>query len=152
MLGNSGEIYFPKLQQDQMLTFAEISTRFLQTHGYAVVECCSEEEAKQKARVHLRDSVSHEYHVYYFNSDTTGEKPYEEFFTDTELVNRDQFKSLGVITNAPKRPISEIDALFASLEDAFSHSCSKEDVVRIMKDFLKNFDHHETGKYLDSKM
>lgn len=152
MLGESGEIYFPKLEQDQMLTFAEITTRFLQTNGYKTLECSSEQEAKQQASVLLKTEGNKTYPVYYFTSDTTGEKPYEEFYTDIETVNWDQFASLGVITNAPKRDVSEIDSLFLALERAFRSQCSKEDIVRIMKGFLKNFEHHETGKNLDSKM
>ena len=152
MLGQSGEIYFPKLHQDQMLTFAQIATRFLEDHGYKAMECSSEQEAKLKASLLFQDTTTTDYPVYYFNSDTTGEKPYEEFFTENEQVNMTQFSSLGVITNAPRRPVSEIDAVFSSLEQAFKRNCSKEDIVHIMKDFLKNFEHLETGKYLDSKM
>lgn len=152
MLGQSGEIYFPKLHQDQMLTFAQIATRFLEDHGYKAMECSSEQEAKLKASLLFQDTTTTDYPVYYFNSDTTGEKPYEEFFTENEQVNMNQFSSLGVITNAPRRPVSEIDAVFSSLEQAFKRNCSKEDIVHIMKDFLKNFEHLETGKYLDSKM
>lgn len=152
MLGQSGEIYFPKLHQDQMLTFAQIATRFLEDHGYTALECASEQEAKQKASLLFQDTATTDYPVYYFNSDTTGEKPYEEFFTENEQVNMNQFSSLGVITNAPRRPVAEIDAVFSSLEQAFKRNCSKEDIVHIMKDFLKNFEHLETGKYLDSKM
>lgn len=151
MLGNSGEIYFPKLQPQQMQTFAEIGTTFLAYLGYQAVECDSEEQARQMAKT-LNDT-DHKYPVYYFGSDTTGEKAYEEFFTDSETVSLDEFASLGVVKNAPKRPISEIDTLFECLTILFNKTdTTKAEIVNVMKSFLVNFDHVEKGKNLDSKM
>ncbi|MEG2613997.1 MAG: UDP-N-acetylglucosamine 4,6-dehydratase [Alistipes sp.] len=151
MLGRSGEIYFPKLKPEQMLTFAEIGTAFLASMGYRAVECDSEEQARQMAAV--RAEESRDYPVYYFTSDTTGEKEYEEFFTDQEQVSLGEFSSLGVVKNAVKRPVDEIDTLFENLNTLFgSPLTTKADIVRVMKQFLVNFDHVEKGKNLDSKM
>ncbi|MCL2335465.1 MAG: UDP-N-acetylglucosamine 4,6-dehydratase [Endomicrobia bacterium] len=151
MLGKSGEIYFPKLQPEQMLTFAEIATAFLKDLGYNAIECDSEEAARQMAKNRSETEIN--YPVYYFGSDTTGEKAYEEFFTDSEEVDLSEFHALGVIKNAPKRPMSEIDSLFSSLTQLFQNpSASKSDIVEAMKAFLINFNHEEKGKNLDSKM
>ena len=151
MLGKSGEIYFPKLQPEQMLTFAEIATSFLKKMGYNAVECKSEEEARQMAKNRLETDC--DYPVYYFGSDTTGEKSYEEFFTDSENVDLFTFHALGIINNVPKRPMSEIDSLFSTLTQLFKNvNTTKSDIVETMKTFLINFDHEEKGKYLDSKM
>jgi FlaA1/EpsC-like NDP-sugar epimerase len=151
MLGKSGEIYFPKLQPEQMLTFAEIATAFLERLGYAAVECKSEEEARQMAKKRLETDTN--YPVFYFGSDTTGEKAYEEFFTASEEVDLSNFHALGVIKNAPKRPMAEIDALFSALTQLFqSTNATKSDIVEAMKTFLLNFNHEEKGKNLDSKM
>ena len=151
MLGKSGEIYFPKLQPEQMLTFAEIGTKFLAEFGFKAIEYGTEEEARQVSA--SRAEVDTTYPVYYFTSDTTGEKAYEEFFTDTEEVAFDEFVSLGVVKNAPKRPIAEINLLFEKLTSLFQHSnTTKADILAIMKEFLINFDHVEKGKNLDSKM
>lgn len=151
MLGRTGEIYFPKLQQDQMLTFSEIATRFLHELGYQVAECDTEEEARKRAAARADGDTT--YPVYYFNSDTTGEKPYEEFFTDDEEVDMNEFSSLGVVKNGSRRDVKEIDELFVDLSAAFAReSTSKADIVTIMKKFLVNFDHVEKGKNLDSKM
>ncbi len=151
MLGKSGEIYFPKLQPEQMLTFAEIATAFLKNLGYNAVECRSEEEARQMAK--NRQETDTNYPVYYFSSDTTGEKEYEEFFTDSEEVDLSNFHALGVIKNAPKRPTTEIDTLFSALTQLFqSDNTTKSDIVEAMKTFLVNFNHEEKGKNLDSKM
>lgn len=151
VLGNSGEIYFPKLQPQQMQTFAQIGTMFLADLGYKAVECSSEEEARQMAK--RRKETDTDYPVYYFGSDTTGEKAYEEFFTDEEVVSLNEFVALGIVKNAPKRPISEIDTLFEYLTKLFQRNdATKSEIVDVMKMFLVNFDHVEKGKNLDSKM
>ena len=151
MLGKSGEIYFPKLQPEQMLSFAEIATAFLKNFGYHAVECESEEAARQMAKNRPDSDVN--YPVFYFGSDTTGEKAYEEFYTDSEDVDFSGFHALGVIKNAPKRSMSEIDSLFSNLNQLFQNTNStKSDIVEEMKVFLINFDHEEKGKNLDSRM
>jgi len=151
ILGRSGEIYFPKLKQDQMLTFSEIGTRFLNALGHKAVECASEEEAR-KVAAEMKDSDI-DYPVYYFSSDTTGEKAYEEFYTDDEEVSMDEFASLGVVKNGSRRDVKEIDEVFHAFTAAFAaETTSKSDIVAIMKKFLVNFDHVEKGKNLDSKM
>ena len=96
---------------------------------------------------------SKKYPIYYSGSDTTGEKAYEEFFTDTKKTDMNQFESLGVVTNRTARPVSEIQDLFTKLENVFAKSnTTKAKVVTIFKDFLPNFEHEEKGKSLDSKI
>ena len=151
MLGNSGEIYFPKLRKEQVKTFSSIATELLQTLGYRVVECQSEQEAIDMA-ARLTDADS-DYPVYYSGSNTTGEKPYEEFFTETETTDLSRHGALGVVTGLQPRPMAEIDQLFEELTAAFEKpDTTKAEIVVIMKRFLKNFDHQEKGLYLDSKM
>lgn len=151
MLGNSGEIYFPKLRKEQVKTFSSIATELLQTLGYRVVECQSEQEAIDMA-ARLTDTDS-DYPVYYSGSNTTGEKPYEEFFTETETTDMTRHGALGVVTGLQPRPMAEIDQLFEELTAAFEKpDTTKAEIVVIMKRFLKNFDHQEKGLYLDSKM
>lgn len=151
MLGNSRDIYFPKLGKEQMMTFSTMATNFLTEQGFEVVECDSDEEAIALSAT-LKEG-SRAYPVHYFGSDTTGEKPYEEFYTDDEHVAMDRYTALGVVTSIEPRPISEIDDLFNALNTAFKRvDSTKADIVSIMKAFLVNFDHMETGKNLDSKM
>ena len=151
MLGKNREVYFPKLREEQMKTFSGIATDFLHENGYEVLECSSDEEAIDKS-VELKNG-SKQYPVHYSGSDTTGEKVYEEFFTDTEETDMNQFKSLGVVTNRKPRPISEIKDLFQKLNNEFDKEIpSKAEVVKILKEFLPNFEHEELGKSLDSKM
>lgn len=151
MLGKSGEIYFPKLGRDQVLTFSEIATRFLHALGYEAVECSSEEEAKKMAAEMKEEDKN--YPVYYSNSDTTGEKPFEEFYTKDEKISLDDYVALGVITKGSHRRMKETEELFSSLNAAFASSYTKKsEIVNIVKKFLVNFQHEEKGKNLDSKM
>lgn len=151
MLGNNREIFFPKLEEAQMMTFDKIATAFLKEHGYEVLECDSDEEAIKKA-AELRKG-SKQYPVHYSGSNTSGEKAYEEFYTDTEKVDMNRLKSLGVVTGKEIPDKVKIEALFEKLTAVFEKdSTTKEEVVAIMAEYLPNFEHIETGKSLDSKM
>ncbi|MFO7936195.1 MAG: glycosyltransferase [Kiritimatiellia bacterium] len=91
--------------------------------------------------------------VYFFESDTSGEKPYEEFYTPGEELDEERFVNLGVVKNSKKRSLAEIDGIFESLHKLFEKpQISKSDVVHVLKDYLPNFEHIETGKGLDQKM
>lgn len=151
MLGRSGEIYFPKLGREQVMTFSTMATALLTDMGYRVVECATEQEALAMAEQLKKGSKN--YPVLYFGSDTTGEKPYEEFFTDSETTDMSRHAALGVVTQIIPRAMNEIDALFAELRGLFAQKTTeKAQIVAAMKSFLKNFDHQEKGKNLDSKM
>ncbi|CAM1339429.1 UDP-N-acetylglucosamine 4,6-dehydratase [Tenacibaculum aestuarii] len=149
ILGNTGEIYFPKLREEQVMTFSDMAVKLLEENGYEVDYCSSDEEAVRKAS----EDFNNKYPVHFSGSNTTGEKPYEEFYTNKEEVSLDRYKSLGVVVNLKPREMSEVNELFNSLNLAFNNEkTTKEDIVNIMKDFLVNFDHKELGKSLDSKM
>lgn len=151
MLGKNREIFFPKLEEAQMMTFDAIGTALLHEHGYEVLECSSDEEAIDKAE-NLKNG-SNLYPVHYSVSDTSGEKPFEEFVTDTETADMERFSSLGVITGKVIPDKERIKKLFVDLNAAFDkEETTKEEVIQIMKDYLPNFEHIETGKSLDSKM
>lgn len=151
VLGESGEIYFPKLAKEQVMTFSTMATTLLEEMGYHVVECSDENEALSKAEKLIEGSKF--YPVLYSGSDTTGEKPYEEFYTDSETIDMNRYTALGVVTSIAARPIAEIDELFLALRLLFDKpSVSKAEIVAVMKAFLGNFDHQEKGRNLDSKM
>ncbi|MDO5151375.1 MAG: polysaccharide biosynthesis protein [Oscillospiraceae bacterium] len=151
MLGANREIFFPKLDEAQVMTFDAIATELLKAHGYEPLLCDSDEEAIDKAE-ELKEG-SKKYPVHYSASNTSGEKAYEEFFTDFETVDMNRFDSLGVITGKEIINHDKVDVLFNSLNKAFEDpSVSKEDVVKIIKDYLPNFEHIEKGKSLDTKM
>ena len=147
-LGNSGNIFFPKLDfiNDQIY-FKDILNAFLKFNGYKPVFFKSEINAKQNVKLISKKS----YPIYLFKSDTSGEKKYEEFFTKNENINTDKFKSLGFIESSSyDLDINEIENDFIKLfsQDKFS----KLDTLEILKRYLHNFNHIETGKQLDQKM
>lgn len=151
ILGNGGEIFFPKLQEDQMRTFSSICSEFIKAEGFAVKECASDAEAKAYASSMPYDSA--EYPVVYFKSDTTGEKAYEEFFVPGEKVNMNRFSALGVVEETSHRSMDEINSFFIELESIFSdNNFTKTQVVDAIKGFIPNFEHEEKGKNLDQKM
>ncbi len=151
ILGNNREVFFPKLGEEQMMTFSDICDDFLNTLGYNPYKCSSDEEAKRYA-VEMPDD-SKNYPVVYFKSDTTGEKDFEEFFIEGEQVNMERFSSLGVIEDMKYRSELEVDILFAALDEVFNkNNFNKEEIVAVMKGFIPNFVHIERGKNLDQKM
>lgn len=150
ILGNNGEVFFPKLEKETMKTFSSICDDFISEMGYQKHECDSEKEAKAFAAANLPGT---EYPVFYFDSDTTGEKGYEEFVVDGEKFDLDRFTSLGVITESNHRSKYEVEKFISQLETLFSdHRFTKAQVVYCLKEFLPNFEHEEKGKNLDQKM
>lgn len=151
MLGKNREIFFPRLEEEQMMTFDKIATAFLKEHGYDILDCSSDEEAIDKA-VELKNG-SKLYPVHYTGSNTSGEKAYEEFYTDTESVDLERLKALGIVTEKEIPDVAKIDVLFKKLNASFDkEETTKEEVVSILCEYLPNFEHIETGKSLDSKM
>ena len=177
ILGENRTIFFPKLEKAQMMTFDAIGTELLKAHGYDVLECSSDNEAINKAEDLIKGSKL--YPVYYSISDTSGEKSFEEFVTDTEMADYERFKSLGVIvgkeydyaieqgipvlvfaidenielaSDKVETDKSKIEKLFNDLNEVFNRETTKEEVISVMQAYLSNFEHIETGKNLDSKM
>lgn len=152
VLGESSDIIFPRLDEERdMISFDTIAIDLLKYLGLKADICKTEEEARQKALLLNENSTS--YPVYFFETDTSGEKPYEEFFTKEEVIDNKRFHSLGVIKNSVKKDISEMDDIFSKLKQIFtSDHVSKADIVETLKEWLPNFDHIEKGKGLDSKM
>lgn len=153
VLGEPGEIFFPKLDPvNDVRKFSDIGTALLQTLGYEPEMCATEQEAREKAARMTPQSKS--WPVYYFASDTSGEKSYEEFYTGTELLDMTRFSSIGVIQNPEPEMSPEIaEQKLNGLKAVFQHNdLSKEEVVQAMKTLVADFHHLETGKGLDQKM
>lgn len=151
MLGKNREIFFPRLEKEQMMTFDKIAVALLHEHGYEVLECDSDEEAIDKA-TDLKDG-SRKYPVHFSGSNTSGEKSYEEFYTDEETVDFERLHALGVVTDKEIPDKDKVNVLFGELKKTFEkEESTKEEIIAIMKGYLPNFEHIETGKSLDSKM
>lgn len=150
LLGESGDIFFPHLEESSMMKFSTIAERFLEELGYRCDYCQTEEEARQKAATWTPDLDT--YPVFFFESDTSGEKMYEEFYTETDTVNNDRFKSLGIIKNEVRLPQSKIHNIFDQFEEMFEKEINKSDIINLLAELLPDFHHIETGKSLDQKM
>ena len=151
ILGENRAIFFPKLKEAQMMTFDAIGSELLKVNGYEILECDSDVEAIDKAEELKHGSIM--YPVHYSASDTSGEKPFEEFVTKDEIVDYDRFYSLGVIIKKKIPDKNKVDSLLIELNNAFlKKGITKKEIISIMEDYLPNFLHIETGKSLDSKM
>lgn len=159
VLSESGDIVYPKLDSDKdMIPFDVVVKDMLNDMGLGCKVCRTTDEAKE-AIVRLFDcydcSISGKggWPVEFFGSDTDGEKTFEEFYTDTDVKDEERFVNLGVVKNAKRRPISEVEAIFAKLHDVFDKKgATKEDVVEVLKEYLPNFNHVSKGKSLDGRM
>ena len=151
ILGKNGEIFFPKLGEDQMLTFSTICDDYVKSIGCEKIECVNDEEAKKVANEMSFDT--NQYPVVYFKSDTTGEKAYEEFYVPGEKLDMNRFQGIGIIEESEHRPMADVEAFFTEMEEIFANpSFTKEEVVASIKQFIPNFEHEEKGKNLDQKM
>lgn len=151
ILGRGGEVFFPKLSENQMLTFSTICEDFVKAEGFEKKECSSDTEAKKFASdMNYKNTL---YPVVYFKSDTTGEKAYEEFYTPGEKIDMQRFQALGVIEQTTRHDIVEVNKFFDKLESIFDNKeFTKAQVVEAIKEFIPNFEHVEKGKNLDQKM
>ncbi len=161
ILGNGGEVFFPKLGEDQMLTFSEICDGFVKANGFEKDPCSSDKEAILKAsQLDLTDSQLStlnsqlpKYPTVYFKSDTTGEKAYEEFYVPGEKIDMQRFQALGVVEQTTRHEMDEVNGFFDRLEGIFAkEDFTKAQVVEAIKEFIPNFEHEEKGKNLDQKM
>jgi FlaA1/EpsC-like NDP-sugar epimerase len=147
-LGETGNIFFPKLDfyKDQIY-FKDIALDFLNENGFEPELVQSEKEAKEFDF----DKYPNKYPIYFFKTDTSGEKTYEEFFTEEEDYEINKYDSLGFI-NTPEIKISFED-VESDFENVFNNlNSDKSDIVTIIKKYVPDFMHIETGKHLDQKM
>lgn len=105
LLGENRDLFFPKLDHDlNLVTFSSIAEKYLESLGYEPVQCAIEDEARSRV---AELKALHKYPVYFFKSDTTGEKDFEEFFTANETVVMDRFESLGIIKNSSSTSLQQ---------------------------------------------
>jgi FlaA1/EpsC-like NDP-sugar epimerase len=154
VIGESGDIFFPKLDPaHDMISFKQAAEDLLREFGMEPDICETEDEAREKMKSLAGPGVAGKWPVYFFESDTSGEKAFEEFYTPEETPDFGKFINLGVIKNAKRRSMTEIDAIFNELRRIFASSdASKEKIVAALRDYLPNFSHIEKGRGLDSKM
>ncbi len=151
LLGENRDIFFPKLSEKlHLITFSDIAVRYLKALGYEPYECASEDEARDRAEELI---AQRKWPCYFFNSDTTGEKDFEEFFTDKEVLDMKRFESLGVIKNEPVYEQELLDHFLKVVADLKAQGLwEKVDLVDLFNKMIPDFKHKETGKYLDGRM
>lgn len=151
LFGVNRDIYFPKLsQQLHLISFSEIAKKFLKNNGYEPYECDSEDEARALASSLI---PKYKWPCYFFESDTTGEKSFEEFFTENEDLDMEKYESIGIIKNKLDFDNDKLDYFQSQILSFRSKKYwKKEDLVKLYFDLLPDFAHKETGKYLDGRM
>lgn len=164
VMAESGDIVYPKLDPEKdMIPFDAVVKDMLDYMGIGCRACGSSDEAKAAMRDYFchKEHKEHKgvfengggYPCEFFGSDTSGEKTFEEFYTDTDVKDETTFINLGCVKNSKKRPIAEVEAIFGNLRGVFAKTdVTKEDVIEVLKEYLPNFQHIEKGKSLDSRM
>jgi FlaA1/EpsC-like NDP-sugar epimerase len=150
LLGESRDIFFPKLSKElNLVTFSSIAEKYLKEKGYIPFLCSSENEARD-----LISTLPHEnkWPCYFFESDTTGEKDFEEFFTENETLDMNRFSSLGVIKNNPEYNENNLVYFLKRISELKETRWSRDEIVKLFYYMIPDFGHKETGKYLDGRM
>lgn len=151
LMGSNCDIFFPKLSEKlHLITFSDIAVRYLQRLGFEPYECATEDEARDRAGELISQK---KWPCYFFKSDTTGEKDFEEFFTDTETLNMARFESVGIIKNEPEFDAVKLrhftDTLTAIKAKA---NWEKAELVNLFNEMIPDFAHKEMDNYLDGRM
>lgn len=151
IFGENRDIFFPKLSEAlHLITFADIAVKYLKQRGYEPHLCADEDEARELAKTLPAQG---KWPCLFTESDTTGEKDFEEFFTDKEVLDMARFENLGIIKNEPlyqPELLSLFEEQIAQMKD--QRAWIKEQIVALFFTMIPDFGHKETGKYLDSKM
>ncbi len=151
LLGHNRDIFFPKLSEALDLTrFSDIAVRYLAQLGFEAHECASEDEARDRA---LELIAAKRWPCYFFPSDTTGEKDFEEFFTNAETLDMDRYESIGVIGNEAAYDETRLRHFLETVARIRGEpTWDKPEIVELFNHMIPDFAHKETGKYLDSRM
>ena len=151
IFGENRDIFFPKLSEElHLTTFSDIAERYINYFGYQPFHCSNEEEARDRCDELV---AAKKWPCYFFNSDTSGEKDFEEFFTDNEVLDTDTFNNIGVIKNDADFDSARLDNFLDVVNSLRSHDVwEKSLLVDLFNQTIPDFDHKETGKYLDGRM
>lgn len=151
LFGQNRDIFFPKLSEELHLAkFTDIADRYLHSLGFTAYHCNSEEEARERTKELI---TSKRWPCFFSESDTSGEKDFEEFYTEKEILDMKRFKNIGIIKNKPEFNNDKLNLFIDSIEAMrLSQSWNKEVIVELFKEMIPDFDHKETFKYLDGKM
>ena len=150
IFGENRDIFFPKLSAEMnLITFSEIAEKYLSAKGLEPLICNTEDEARELAKSENKNK----WPCLFTSSDTTGEKDFEEFFTDAEVLDMNRFKNLGIIKNKLSFDTEKL-MLFEKtiVELKQNKKWNKKQIVDLFFKMIPDFGHKEIGKYLDAKM
>jgi FlaA1/EpsC-like NDP-sugar epimerase len=151
ILGENRDIFFPKMSAALQLTrFSDIATRYLAQLGYEAHECASEEEARARSHELI---AQRRWPCYFFQSDTTGEKDFEEFYTDREALDMGRFDGIGVIRNTATFDEAKLAMFLSDIEQMqLARKWTRQNIIDVFNQMIPEFNHRETGKFLDGRM
>ena len=151
IFGENRDIFFPKLSEKlHLISFADVAVKYLQQLGYEPYMCQNEDEARELVKT-LPDQKK--WPCLFTGSDTTGEKDFEEFFTEQEELDMERFQNLGVIKNDLRIQEEKLQLFEREIQEMReSLVWEKDRIVDLFFKMIPDFGHKETGKYLDSKM
>jgi FlaA1/EpsC-like NDP-sugar epimerase len=151
LLGENRDLFFPKLDEKvNLITFSEIAERYLRHLGYEPVQCATEDEARAKVG---ELKAKRKWPVYFFSSDTTGEKNFEEFYTNRETLDMERFERIGVIKNGPDYDAQRLEHFEKTIADMRRRGVwTRKGLIELFNETIPEFDHKETGKFLDGRM
>ncbi len=151
VLGNNRQVFFPKLSEElDLKNLADISLDFIKSNGYEVEICDSEQAARYFMGAHSEQLLK--YPIYLFKSDTSGEKPFEEFYTAQEERILDKYEALGFIQLKKEEDVQSISSYIDDFKNLLKTGPKKEEIIAMIQHKIPNFGHIETGKNLDQKM
>ena len=151
VLGENRDIFFPKLNENlHLITFSDIAVKFLKNKGLEPYICNSEDEARD---IICKLDLSKQWPCLFTKSDTTGEKDFEEFFTENETLDMNKFQNLGIIKNQLNYNQDQLTHFENSIYNLKTEkSWNKSDIVSLFHQMISDFGHKEVDKYLDDKM
>jgi FlaA1/EpsC-like NDP-sugar epimerase len=151
IFGENRDIYFPKLEENlHLISFADIAKRYLDSLGYTPHLCKDEDEARSEVTKLVSEK---KWPCLFSESNTTGEKSYEEFYTENETLNMETYNKLGVIKNQPSFDDEKLTHFLDTISKMrTSKKWNKEEIVALFHHMIPNFGHVEANKFLDSKM
>jgi FlaA1/EpsC-like NDP-sugar epimerase len=151
IFGKNRDIFFPKLSEAlHLMAFSNIAIEYLKDRGYEAHICKTEDEARELIKVLPRQG---KWPCFFTSSDTTGEKDFEEFYTDKEVLDMNRYNNLGVIKNNPEYDENQLNDFESAIRELkFSMKWTKKEIVDEFFKMIPGFDYHDNGKYLDGKM
>jgi FlaA1/EpsC-like NDP-sugar epimerase len=151
IFGENRDIFFPKLSESlHLISFSDIAIKYLKDKGYEAYICNSEDQARELIKTLPEQG---KWPCLFTKSDTTGEKDFEEFYTNKEVLDMERFMKLGVIKNEldyDEKQLNNFEDVINQLK--LNKNWDKKSIVNEFFKIIPGFNYQDSGKYLDGKM